>query len=105
MDTKIINGTVSLLLSGTMSSVDMHQLPDAKGRTALTRKLLGITEELRQLQRDQILSTSVEDYRKLGDYFEYMKSDDAKIVAVTSQPTASDVLKENPDFWDIEVVQ
>lgn len=106
MDIRIkFNVRPCLCSPGTMSSVDSHQLPDAKGRTALTRKLLGITEEQRQLRRDQILSTSVEDYHKFADYVECIRKDCAKVVAVTSHAAADKVLQEKPGFWDIEIVQ
>jgi hypothetical protein len=43
--------------------VDSYQLPDAKGYSAMSRYLLGISDEERQVRREQILSTSQKDFR------------------------------------------
>jgi Zn-dependent M16 (insulinase) family peptidase len=48
---------------GTMGDIDAYQLPDAKGYSALVRHLLGVTDEERQIRRDQILSTSNQDFK------------------------------------------
>lgn len=55
---------------GAIGEVDAHQLPDAKGYTALVRHLLGITDEERQRIRDQILNTSQQDFRQFGNVLE-----------------------------------
>merc|ERR1712087_958923 len=59
---------------GTMGDVDKHQLPDAKGYTALVRHLLGETDEMRQEVRDQILGTSSEDIWRFADTLDAVKS-------------------------------
>lgn len=48
---------------GTIGDIDSYQLPDAKGHTAFTRHLLKISEEDRQTRREQILGTSLKDFR------------------------------------------
>jgi Zn-dependent M16 (insulinase) family peptidase len=45
-------------------------LPDAKGFTSLTRYLTGETDERRQRFREQLLSTTVADFRALADVLE-----------------------------------
>lgn len=52
---------------GTMGDVDKHQLPDAKGYTALMRHMRGESDEMRQELRDQILSTTGDDIRNFAD--------------------------------------
>ena len=52
---------------GAIGDMDAYQLPDAKGYTAMIRRLLGITDEERQRLRDQVLGTTVDDFRALGD--------------------------------------
>ena len=49
---------------GTIGDIDSYQLPDAKGYTAFMRHLLGVTDEERQARREQILGTSVRDFRR-----------------------------------------
>ena len=48
---------------GTIGDVDSYQLPDAKGHTAFMRHLLKVTDEERQRRREQILGTSLKDFR------------------------------------------
>ena len=48
---------------GTIGDIDSYQLPDAKGHTAFVRHLLKITDADRQERREQILSTSLKDFR------------------------------------------
>jgi Zn-dependent M16 (insulinase) family peptidase len=51
---------------GAIGDVDAYQLPDAKGFTSMVRWLTGETDEMRQQMRDEILATTVADFRKLG---------------------------------------
>jgi presequence protease len=52
---------------GTIGRLDGYQLPDAKGFTSLLRYLTGTTDVLRQRIRDEVLSTSVADFRSFAD--------------------------------------
>lgn len=52
---------------GAIGDVDAYQLPDAKGFTSMVRWLIGETDEMRQQMRDEILTTTVADFRKLGE--------------------------------------
>jgi hypothetical protein len=47
--------------------MDSYQLPDAKGYASMVRYLAGYTDEMRQEMRDQVLSTSVEDFSNLAE--------------------------------------
>ena len=44
---------------GAIGDLDAYQLPDAKGRTAFMRHLLGITDEERQQRREQVCACSL----------------------------------------------
>lgn len=55
---------------GTIGEVDAYQLPDAKGFNALMNELTGYTQERRQTIRDQILSTDLGDFHRLGELIE-----------------------------------
>ena len=48
---------------GTIGDIDSYQLPDAKGYTAFMRHLLGVSDEERQQRREQILGTTLKDFR------------------------------------------
>ena len=48
---------------GTIGDLDAYQLPDAKGHTAFMRHILGVTQEERQARRDEVLATTLQDFR------------------------------------------
>ena len=48
---------------GTIGDIDSYQLPDAKGYTAFMRHLLRVGDEERQARREQILGTTLKDFR------------------------------------------
>ncbi len=50
---------------GTIGEVDTYRLPDAKGFASMQRYLIGDTDEARQRMREEILSTTAADLRKL----------------------------------------
>jgi len=52
---------------GAIGDLDSYQLPDAKGYTSLVRALLGIDDRRRQHFRDELLATSPEDFKRLGE--------------------------------------
>jgi len=45
---------------GAIGDLDAYQLPDAKGYSSLVRNLCGVSDEMRQEIRDQVLSTTVD---------------------------------------------
>ncbi len=51
---------------GTIGDLDAYLLPDAKGWTAMSRSLLGYDDVRRQLFRDEVLSTSPNDFKAFG---------------------------------------
>ena len=52
---------------GAIGDVDAYQLPDARGFTSMARWLIGETDEMRQQMREEILATTVADFRRLGE--------------------------------------
>lgn len=52
---------------GAVGDLDTYQLPDAKGFTSLQRYLAGDTDEDRQRMREQMLTTTADDFRAFGD--------------------------------------
>ncbi|KAJ4851271.1 hypothetical protein Tsubulata_019963, partial [Turnera subulata] len=55
---------------GTIRDVDAYQLPDAKGYSSFLRYLRGISEEDRKGEREEILSTSLEDFEEFASIIE-----------------------------------
>ena len=71
---------------GVIGDLDAYQLPDAKGYTSMARYLAGDTDESRQLWRDQVLNTSVRDFRSFGEVLERVK--ETGYVVVLGSPDA-----------------
>lgn len=69
---------------GTIGDLDAYQLPDAKGYTSMLRYLAGDSEQSRQLFREQILDTSVEDFHAFGEVLEAV-ADAGRVVVLGSE--------------------
>merc|ERR1711869_37598 len=65
----------------TIGEIDSYQLPDAKGYTAFQRHVIGISDEQRQKSRDEILSTTQEDFRRFAEFLETVKGPAGRVVA------------------------
>ncbi len=77
-------GELTKAIIGAIGDLDAYQLPDAKGFTSMMRYLTGRTDEMRQKERDEILSTNGEDFIAFGDVLEKVAQSEA-IVALGSQ--------------------
>jgi Zn-dependent M16 (insulinase) family peptidase len=55
---------------GMISDLDHYRLPDAKGLVSMQRWMIGMTDEIRQQNRDEVLGTSIADYRAFADVLE-----------------------------------
>jgi Zn-dependent M16 (insulinase) family peptidase len=55
----------SQAIIGTIGDIDSYQLPDSKGYTAFMRHVLGVTDKERQQRRDEILGTTIKDFRSV----------------------------------------
>ncbi|KAJ6385758.1 hypothetical protein OIU77_028850 [Salix suchowensis] len=93
--------TLSKAIIGTIGDVDSYQLPDAKGYSSLLRYLLGITEEERQKRREEILSTSLKDFKEFGEVIEAVK-DKGVTVAVASPDDVDAANKERSNYFDVK---
>ncbi|KAJ6671254.1 hypothetical protein OIU85_015050 [Salix viminalis] len=93
--------TLSKAIIGTIGDVDSYQLPDAKGYSSLLRYLLGITEEERQKRREEILSTSLKDFKEFGEVIEAVK-DKGVAVAVASPDDVDAANKERSNYFDVK---
>lgn len=71
METAIIGG---------IDTLDSYLLPDSKGSLAMRRILIGLEPEKRQQIRDQVFSTSKEDFKRLGEALRSLKSEGEVVV-------------------------
>ncbi len=52
---------------GAIGTIDVYQLPDAKGYSEMARQLIGYTDEARQQYRIELLETSVDDFKAFAE--------------------------------------
>ncbi|XP_057534490.1 presequence protease 1, chloroplastic/mitochondrial [Amaranthus tricolor] len=97
------NDALTKAIIGTIGDVDSYQLPDAKGYSSLLRYLLGVTDEERAIRREEILSTSVKDFKEFADAADVVK-DKGIVVAVASPEDVEAVKKMDPDFLQVKKV-
>ncbi|KRX91254.1 Presequence protease 2, chloroplastic/mitochondrial, partial [Trichinella patagoniensis] len=64
-------------------------LPDAKGYSSLLRHLLGVTDEEREIRREEILSTSLKDFKEFADVVETVKDKGVVVVVASPQDVAA----------------
>jgi Zn-dependent M16 (insulinase) family peptidase len=60
-------------LIGAIGEVDPYQLPDAKGYSAMLRFILGISDEQRQKNRDELLATTLADFHAFADALDQVR--------------------------------
>ena len=82
---------------GAIGNMDAYQLPDAKGFTSMMRYLAGDTDEFRQRLRDEILSTTVDDFRAFGNVLGQLKN--SGLVVVLGSATAINEANTERSGW------
>ncbi|KAJ4839629.1 Presequence protease 1, chloroplastic/mitochondrial [Turnera subulata] len=93
--------TLTKAIIGTIGDVDAYQLPDAKGYSSLLRYLLGITEEERKRRREEILSTSLKDFKEFANAIEAVK-DKGVSVAVASPEDVEAANNERSNYFQVK---
>jgi Zn-dependent M16 (insulinase) family peptidase len=58
---------------GCIGDIDAYMFPDAKGYASMIRYLVGSTDEDRQKMRDEILSTTADDFKKFAEVLDQVK--------------------------------
>uniref|UniRef100_A0A7S0EDK3 Peptidase M16C associated domain-containing protein n=2 Tax=Hanusia phi TaxID=3032 RepID=A0A7S0EDK3_9CRYP len=59
--------TLANAIIGMIGDMDAPMSPDQKGFTSMDRYLTGLTDEMRQERRDQVLSTTAKDFAEFAD--------------------------------------
>ena len=65
---------------GSIGRLDTYRLPDARGYVSLLRHLTGETDAWRQGWRDQVLSTTEQDFRAFADVLDAMREPGRRVV-------------------------
>ena len=76
--------TLTQYIIGTVSDMDAPMSPSAYGAYSLGAYLSGITDEMIQKDRDEVLNVTEEDIRKLADYVEAVLEDNCVCVVGTA---------------------
>ena len=85
---------------GTIGDMDKYKLPDAKGYTSMLHHLTGETDQDRQVMREEVLDTTVADFKAFADVLETVK--DNGLVKVLGSPSAiNDANKERPGWLNV----
>ncbi|XP_010546463.1 PREDICTED: presequence protease 1, chloroplastic/mitochondrial-like [Tarenaya hassleriana] len=92
--------TLTKAIIGTIGDVDSYQLPDAKGYSSLLRHLLGVTDEERQKRREEILTTSLKDFKEFAKAIDAIKGKGVA-VAVASPEDVDAANKERSGFFRV----
>lgn len=80
---------------GAVGEIDSYLLPDTKGYVSLLRILTGDSEEARQAMREEMLGTTVGEFRAFADVLDRVRTEG--VVKVLGSQTAIDsVLAERP---------
>ena len=88
---------------GAIGDLDAYQLPDAKGYTSMIRYLLDESDEYRQKIREELLSTSLADFRAFGDVLAKVV-DNGKVVVLGNQSKLEEANKQHENLLEIRKV-
>ena len=83
---------------GAIGGMDAYQLPDSKGYTSLMRYLLHESEADRQQTRDQILSTTAQDFKAFADILDAVKAQ-GRVVVMGSQGAVESANASHAGGW------
>lgn len=100
-DTPLSEEEMARAIIGTIGDIDSHMLPDAKGRVALVRQLIGDTEGIRAAMRAQVLGAGVGRFREFGEALEAAAQ---KAAIVVLGPTSSLDALTVPDMVRTDVL-
>ncbi|HUF39115.1 MAG TPA: insulinase family protein [Anaerolineales bacterium] len=97
-DLDIDKDELTKTIIGTIGDVDGYQLPDAKGYSSLIRYLTGVTDENRQVLREQVLDTRPGDFKQFGEALEAVR-DHGKVVVLGSADAIREANEQHGGDW------
>ncbi|HOT90744.1 MAG TPA: insulinase family protein [Anaerolineae bacterium] len=89
---------------GAIGTLDAYQLPDAKGYSALGRYLIGYSDAARQQYRDEVLSTTVADFRAFADVLDRLNTTGEIVVLGSPDAIAAAQAEWGVDFTITKVL-
>lgn len=88
---------------GTIGDLDAYQLPDAKGWTSMSHALIGLTDTRRQQFRDEVLGTTLKDFKAFGETLAEV-AQHGEIVVLGSAEAIEKANKEREGLLDVKKV-
>jgi Zn-dependent M16 (insulinase) family peptidase len=92
---------LSNAIIGCVGDIDAYQLPDAKGYQSLMRYLLKVDDAERQERREQILGTTLSDFKAFAETLEAVKAN-GRIVAVASADAVAKANEKRPGLLTVK---
>jgi Zn-dependent M16 (insulinase) family peptidase len=89
---------------GAIGQMDAYQLPDAKGYTSLARYLLGLTDEIRQQRRDEVLATSLADFKGFAEVLDRLNEQGAVVVLGAKEEIEAANAQRGGDWLHVQKV-
>lgn len=84
-DLTLTEEEIGRLIVGVIGDMDSYQLPDAKGRSSMYRHLIGNTDEIRQKTRDEVLGTTLAEFKAFGEFLAKLTDSSVTVVMGSSE--------------------
>ena len=88
---------------GVIGDIDGYEFPDAKGFSSMWRQLTGTTDALRQQRRDEVLGTSVADFKALAEAVDAVARH-GHIVVLGGEAAINGANEKRPGLLDVTKV-
>ena len=85
---------------GAIGNIDPYLLPDARGWVSAQRYLAGESDEALQRRRDEVLGTTVADFRDFGAALESVR-EQGQVAIVGSEPAIKAAAGERPGWLNV----
>ncbi|GIK67675.1 MAG: peptidase M16 [Chloroflexota bacterium] len=91
---------VTKAIIGIIGAMDTYQLPDAKGYNSMLRYLSGDSDEKRQVRREQVLSTTVADFKAFANVLDKV-AEAGEVVVLGSQESIEQANESHDGFLKV----
>jgi presequence protease len=88
---------------GTIGDLDAYLLPDAKGWTSMVRHLTNYTDDKRQQIRDEVLGTTIIDFKQFANILERLNAS-GEVVVLGSADAIEKANKEREGLLEVKKV-
>ncbi len=88
---------------GAIGDLDTYLLPDAKGWTSMARYLTDYSDEERQKIRDEVLGTTITDFKRFADVLEQV-AQHGEVVVLGAAEAIEKANKEKEGFLEVKKV-